>query len=331
MSTLPRLPPGQQLVAPGKWPPIGEREPRRDSTPWTVAVAGLVARPHAFSLDELRALTHIACSIDIHCVTRWTKFDVPFRGVPLAELMARCTPLPHAQYISFAARSERAHSTSLRLDEALRWETLIALDCEAAPLSTVHGGPVRVIVPGRYFYKSLKWLERIEILAADRLGYWEQQAGYHNTADPWQEQRYMTPQLDRQQVRRLLAALDFSGHDLRSLSAADRDLSGLQARGALLRDADFRRANLAGANFEGANLSNAHFGGANLQAASFKDADLEGADFASADLRHADFRGALLTAATFDSAHMGPSTLFFPESLEELLPVQAAYVRKSLG
>lgn len=331
MSPSPRLPPGQQLVAPGKWPPIGEREPRQDSAPWTVTVAGLVARPRVFSWEELRAFSPVARSIDIHCVTRWSRLEMPFRGVPLAELLANCMPLPDARYVSFVARSERAHSTSLKLDDVWQLDALVALDCEDSPISTLHGGPVRVIVPGRYFYKSLKWLERIELLAEDRLGYWEQQAGYHNTADPWQEQRYMAPQLDRQQVQRLLVARDFTSLDLRGLAAADHDLSGLQAPGALLRDANFRRANLAGANFTGANLSNAHFADANLQGASLVKSDLEGADFSSADLRRADFRGTMLTAATFDSARIDRSTLFLPQSLEELLPVQAAYVRKLLG
>src|SRR5690606_16836039 len=128
---------------------------------------------------------------------RWSKLDVPFRGVPLAVLLKICPPLPVAKYVSFAARSERRHSPSVLLEDALELDTLVALACEGRPLEKLHGGPVRVVVPGRYFYKSLKWLERIELLETDRLGYWEQTAGYHNTADPWQEQRYMAPQLDR--------------------------------------------------------------------------------------------------------------------------------------
>jgi hypothetical protein len=217
----------------------------------------------------------------------------------------------------------------------LQLDALVALAFAGAPLEQIHGGPVRVVVPGRYFYKSLKWLERIDLLAEDQLGYWEREAGYHNAADPWRQQRYMAPQLDRREVQRLLDARDFSGHDLRSLSAAGRDLSVLIARRALLRDADFRSANLQGANFEGANLSNAHFSGADLHGASFANADVEGADFSAADLRGTDFRGAQLTAATFlaegnRAARIDSTTLIDRRALEDLTPQQAAFVRQAL-
>src|SRR5205085_4547294 len=141
------------------------------------------------------------------------------------------------------ARSERGHSTSLPLADALALDTLVALTHEGAPLEPIHGGPVRTVVPERYFYKSVKWLERIELLAEDRLGYWEAEAGYHNNADPWLEQRYMAPNLDRLLVSSLLAARDFSNLDLRSIHAAGMDLRGLNARNSLLRDANLRGAN----------------------------------------------------------------------------------------
>lgn len=338
MTDRERLPPGQQLAAPGKWPLVGERLPAADDGPWTVSIAGLVAEPRTWSLGELRSLRWIEAVADIHCVTRWSKLGVRFGGVLLADLLSATGPRADARFVSFVAHSPRQHSTSLPLADAIALKTMIALEAEGKPLAIEHGGPVRVVVPGRYFYKSLKWLRRIDVLAEDRLGYWEAEAGYHNTADPWCEQRFLAASLTRQEMREVLAARNFSGRDLRSLDAAGHELAGLDARGALLRNADFSRATLADADFTGANLSNAHFAAANLRGASFHNADVEGADFAGADLRGADFRGASLVGATFwvpnsstaDSAfpaRMDRSTQFDERSLDDLLPEQAQFVR----
>jgi DMSO/TMAO reductase YedYZ molybdopterin-dependent catalytic subunit len=335
------LPPGQQLVAPGKWPFVGERQARADNSPWSLTIAGAVSRPRAYSLGDLRALPQVERAIDIHCVTRWSKLGARFSGVPLADLLEAAGPDPAARFVSFVARSERAHSTSLPRDEALSLNTLVALDYEGAPLPPEHGGPVRTIVPGRYFYKSLKWLERIELLPEDRLGYWEATAGYHNTADPWREQRYIAPSLTKQQAAALIAARDFSGRDLLSINAAGHDLAGLVARGALLRNADFRRCNLRRACFDGANLTNAHLEAADLREATFRGADLEGVNFAAADLRGADLSGASLFGATFveerdgqpmaeTAAQFDPRTRLEAEQLEALTPVQFAFVSRAL-
>jgi DMSO/TMAO reductase YedYZ molybdopterin-dependent catalytic subunit len=335
------LPPGQQRAAPGKWPVVGERRPADRPEPWSVSVCGLVARPRRRSLDELRALPAVERVVDIHCVTRWSKPAVRFAGVPLRHLLEVCGPLPEARFVSFIARSDRRHSTSLPLADALALDTLVALTSEARPLEVVHGGPVRTVVPGRYFYKSLKWLEQVELLTEDRLGYWEAEAGYHNTADPWREQRYMAPALDRREARELLARRDVAGRDLRGLDARGHDLAGLNARTALLRDAHFERAGLEGACFDGANLSNAHLEGANLRGASLRGADVEGADFRGADLRGADFGGASIFGASFvpepgDAAGWGPALLDATTRLdgaavEQLTPVQQEFIRRVLG
>jgi DMSO/TMAO reductase YedYZ molybdopterin-dependent catalytic subunit len=320
-----RLPPNQQVVAPGKWPPVGERSPLRDGGPWQVEVCGAVERPQTLSLAELQSLPHTALEIDIHCVTRWTRFALPFRGVLLAEVLRLARPTPAARFASFVAHSERGHSTSLPLDEAVELGALVAWEADGLPLPEVHGGPVRTVVPGRYFFKSLKWLRRVELLPEDRLGYWEAEAGYHNRADPWREERYMAPDLDRQLVRRLIEARDFSGLSLRSIAAAGRDLAGLKAARAILRDADFRGATLTAADFTEANLSNACLQGADLRGANFQRADLEGADFAEADLRGADLRGASLFGATFlgDKANSGArfdaATQITPDAIEALV------------
>src|SRR5690349_18332856 len=170
------LPPGQQLVAPGKWPPMGERLPRADDSPWSVQVCGEVENPGVYSLAELETLADFEQSIDLHCVTRWSKLGVCFGGVKLSSLFDRARPTDAAKFVSFIARSERGHSTSLPLADALALGTIVASSAEGVPLPIERGGPVRVIVPGRYLYKSLKWLERIELLPADRLGYWEANA-----------------------------------------------------------------------------------------------------------------------------------------------------------
>lgn len=331
--TRSRIPPGQQLAAPGKWPLVGERVPPPAPPTWTVEVTGQVERPTTFTLDELRSLPQTELVTDIHCVTRWSRLGVHFRGVLLAELLGRVKPLAIASHISFVAHSTREHSTSLPLSDALELGTLLVFEADGGVLSTEHGGPLRTVVPGRYFYKSLKWLKRIELLAQDRLGYWEAESGYHNVADPWREQRYAAANLNKTEVARLLAARDFSGIDLRSVELSSADLPGLKAVKSLLRDARFRGANLEGADFTQANLSNAQLLGANLHDAVFRDADLEGADFTSADLRGCDFRGASLFGASLHTegakpAQIDTSTLFSLSIWDQLTPQQAEFLRE---
>ncbi len=189
------LPPGQQLVAPGKWPLVGERAPAASAAPWTVSIGGLAQQEVRLNLEELRTLPQVEQVVDIHCVTRWSKLGVRFRGVSLAQVLHLVEPASGAKFVSFVACSDRQHNTSLPLDTALSLETLLALEVDGCPLSVEHGGPVRVVVPGRYFYKSLKWLTAVELLAEDRLGYWEANSGYHNEADPWRQQRYIPARL----------------------------------------------------------------------------------------------------------------------------------------
>lgn len=292
------LPPNQHLAAPGKWPVVGEKTPRAEDAPWTVTVAGLCQEPFTLTLEDLHSLPQTEFVTDIHCVTRWSRLGVRFSGVLLQELLNQAIPLPDARFASFVARTDRNHSTSLPLTDALELRTLLALTHEGEPLAPTHGGPVRTVVPGRYFYKSVKWLERIELLAEDRLGYWEAEAGYHNHADPWTEERYIAPDVSPVDIKRLLQERNISGRDLRGVRAEGRDLAGLIAVGALLRDARFTGTNLAGADFTGANLSNAHLQGADLTGARFTHADVEGAAFEGALLTGADFTGASLFGTT---------------------------------
>lgn len=336
----PTLPPNQRLAAPGKWPLVGEKGPRERSDPWTVSVDGLIRRPRSWTVDELRSMAQVEREVDIHCVTRWSKIGARFGGVEIRTLLDACKPMPEGRFLSFVARSERKHSTSLPIADAVNLGALVALTYEGEPLEDIHGGPVRVITPGRYFYKSLKWLERIEALAEDRLGYWENEAGYHNIADPWKEQRYIAPNLDPKALCTALESRDLSGLDFPSLDARGRDLSGLNARHALLRNANFQGVDLRGGRFDGANLSNAHFQGADLRGVSLRDCDAEGADFRGADLRGADFIGASIFGATFvhedapdaaTLARIDSTTLMDVEALAMLTPRQLSYVLEYLA
>ena len=330
------LPPGQQLAAPGKWPVVGERLPAVPAGGWTVTLGGLTKSRLVFTPNDLARLPIVERAVDIHCVTRWSQPGVRFEGVLLETLLQHTHPLPEAQFISFSAHSERGHSTSLALVEALELGTLIALRANGQPLATEHGGPVRTVVPGRYFYKSLKWLAKIELLAEDLPGYWEAVAGYHNHADPWKEERFIAPAISRQQAAELAVGRHFTG-DLRGLDVRGRDLTDLRATGALLRDADFREAQLARADFSGANLSISKFQQADLRQASFRDADVEGCDFSGANLVGADFRGASIFGATFIdeaaglAARIDASTLIDGGQLGELTPHQADFIRRAQG
>ncbi|MEO1527723.1 MAG: molybdopterin-dependent oxidoreductase [Planctomycetota bacterium] len=337
------LPPNQQLIRTERWPVVGEKQPRIDDSPWQLFIDGCVAQPKSLTLEALQEFPQTRLKLDVHCVTRWSKLQMEFTGILLSDLIGDSdTPLwtSDAQFVSFVSRSERRHSTSLPLREVLGLAPLVAFRAEGELLPTEHGGPMRMVVPGKYFYKSVKWLERIEFLREDRLGYWESDAGYHNGADPWKEQRYLAVNLSKQEAFKLIEARDFTGRDLRGLSAADRDLAGLKASGALLRDSDFRDATLREADFQGANLSNAHFQSADLRGASFRDADVEGADFSFADLRGVDFTGASLFGTSFckvsvdgevsDRAQFDADTRWSTESLGALVDEQREFVLLSL-
>ncbi len=330
----PRLPPGQQLAAPGKWPIIGEKLPAAGFDPWTLQITGLTGTSLSFGLNDLAALPQTELTLDIHCVTRWSIFDMKFRGVALKTLLDSAGVLPKARFISFLAHSSRNHSTSLSLNDAIQLNTLVATHANDEPIATEHGGPLRNVVPGRYFYKSVKWLKEIRLLRDDELGMWERESGYHNTADPWLEQRYMAPSIDKRTALQLIEMRDFSGRDLRSIEARGRDLTGLKAVNALLRDACFQQAILVDADFSGANLSNAHFELANLSEADFAGADVEGASFHGALLAGVDLSDASLIGSSFIgefegqtvAARIDATTRFRRDSLESLAPHQKEFV-----
>lgn len=345
--TMKTLPPNQQLVASGKWPIIGEKAPaaRDPEKPLQLSISGLVTHPMSWTEAELRSMEQEERVVDIHCVTRWSKLGAKFIGISLKNLLKTCQPTVEAKFISFVARSERNHSSSLALAHALELDVFIALDYEGAPLVEIHGGPIRSIVPDRYFYKSVKWLQEIHLLEEDELGFWEKESGYHNHADPWKEERYIVSNLDAKEYNLLLKKRDFSDKEFLGIRAEQLNLDDLSAKRAQLRDGHFEKTSLRNADFQESNLSNAHFQGADLRGVNFREADLEGANFQGADLRGADFTNAKIFGVTFCSptekenlpdscnpndAILDQTTVLLQESMENLTPLQLSFVEENL-
>lgn len=302
------LPPGQALTR--KFPVVGERSPGAAApvaAAWRLSVEGLVSRPLDLSLADLEPFGRAEREVDIHCVTGWSRLGNLLSGFPLSRILAEAAVSPVARFVRFVAESPRAHDTSLPLDLALA-DTWIVDRIDGAPLAEEHGGPLRTVTPARYFYKSLKWLRRIELLAEDRLGYWERESSYHNVGDPWVgDQRFVSGSIEPEELARFRAATSFVtwknprrvllGLDLRGWNPASRDLAGLQ-----LKNCDLTRASLAGCDLRGANLSLSRLRGADLRGADLTGSDLEGCDFSEADLRGADLSRTALSATRFPGA-----------------------------
>ena len=298
----PALPPRQ--VATRAFPVVGEREPEPfDDATWTLEVGGRVKDPAVLTWADLVALPRVERRGAIHCVTRWSRPDTGFRGVPLSALLDAVRPRKSAAFVRFA--SGRRHDTTLPLELA-RDDVLVALELATPdgwqPLAPQHGGPVRTVVFARYLYKSVKWLRTVELLKEDRLGTWERTAGYHNGGDPWTEERYVVRELDRVRLGRAMAARDLAGLDLLGAALVGADLAGFSLEGATLRNADLRRASLAGADLRGANLTNADLRGADLTLSRIDGTDLDGADLRGADLSGAGGVPASVVATTFAGA-----------------------------
>ena len=181
-----RLPPGQYLTE--KWPVLHAGDvPRIDLSTWRLRVFGLVEEELSLDYDALRALPATGITTDIHCVTRWSRFDAGFRGVHWRELAARCKPLPAAHFV--VAHAPQGFTANLPLAALDDDNAMVCYEADGEPLTAEHGGPVRLVVPSRYFWKSAKWLTGLELVSADQPGFWER-LGYHNDADPWREERY---------------------------------------------------------------------------------------------------------------------------------------------
>jgi DMSO/TMAO reductase YedYZ molybdopterin-dependent catalytic subunit len=181
-----RLPPGQYLTE--KWPVLhAGGVPRTDLAAWDFRVFGEVEEPLRLDWEELQRLPSSEVTVDIHCVTRWSRFDTTFRGVHWRELAALARPKPTARYV--LAHAEQGFTANVPIQALEDDDALIAYEADGEPLAPEHGWPLRLVIPSRYFWKSAKWLRGIELLPDDQPGFWERY-GYHNDADYWKEQRY---------------------------------------------------------------------------------------------------------------------------------------------
>jgi DMSO/TMAO reductase YedYZ molybdopterin-dependent catalytic subunit len=181
-----RLPPGQHVVT--NWPvlDLGNR-PHVPRETWTLTIDGLVANPLTLDWAGLMALPQTRSTSDIHCVTSWSRYDNKWDGVTTRDLLDLVRPLPEATAVTLHGADR--YDTNLRIEDFAAEDALVAHQWSGAPLSRDHGGPVRLIVPHLYFWKSAKWLNRIEFRAIEEPGFWEVN-GYHMRGDPWTEQRY---------------------------------------------------------------------------------------------------------------------------------------------
>lgn len=314
------LPPGQ--IETRRFPVVGERSPSGEldhMSSWSLVVEGEVRSPMVIGLAEFLGRAHADITFDIHCVTSWTRFDSWFTGMPLAELLGETGPTASARFVSFEAYSERGHHTSLPLDVAVA-DTWLVHSFQGDPLTIDHGGPVRAVTPGRYFYKSLKWLRRIVVLEEDRPGWWETNSSYHNNGQPWSgAERFTTGSMRPGQLERFLVADGYDkyrgrvmlGLDLRTWVPGHRDLHNLQLKNCDLRsvdleDVDLRHSNLSLSDLRGARLRNANLSGSDLEGANFAGADLTGADLSNTALSATRFAeegfAATLDGANFDGS-----------------------------
>jgi DMSO/TMAO reductase YedYZ molybdopterin-dependent catalytic subunit len=181
-----RLPPGQYLTE--KWPVLHAGSvPNTDLATWDFQVFGEVERPLTLTWEELKELPSTEITADIHCVTRWSRFDASFRGVHWRELARLVEPKPHASFV--VAHAEQGFTSNVPLEALEDEDALVAYEADGEPLSPEHGWPLRLVVPSRYFWKSAKWLRGLELRTTDQPGFWERY-GYHNDADYWKEERY---------------------------------------------------------------------------------------------------------------------------------------------
>jgi DMSO/TMAO reductase YedYZ molybdopterin-dependent catalytic subunit len=181
-----RIPPGQRLT--DRFPVLHYGSvPKFDPASWDLRVFGLVDEPLTLSYEQFLQLPTVRIVVDIHCVTTWSKLDTVWEGVLFREFISEAKVQPAGKFV--LVHCEQGFTTNLPLDVLMDDDVLLAYRYDDAPLAPEHGYPLRLLVPKRYFWKSAKWVRGIELMAEDRLGFWEVR-GYHNNADPWEEERY---------------------------------------------------------------------------------------------------------------------------------------------
>jgi DMSO/TMAO reductase YedYZ molybdopterin-dependent catalytic subunit len=181
-----RIPPGQYVTQ--RFPVLTYGPaPRFDLDKWSLSIWGEVEEPYSLRWDELLALPQTTLTTDIHCVTRWSKLDTTWTGVRVRDLLDRAKVKPAGTHAM--AHCDGGYTANLPLEALYDEDVLVAHTYDGRPLEPDHGAPLRLLVPKRYFWKSAKFLRQLEVMSADRQGFWELN-GYHNDADPWQEQRH---------------------------------------------------------------------------------------------------------------------------------------------
>jgi DMSO/TMAO reductase YedYZ molybdopterin-dependent catalytic subunit len=192
---MPRLPVGQHEVP--NWPvlDLGE-QPEIDLRTWTLEIGGLVENPLSLNWTQFLALPQVDDTSDFHCVTTWSRFDNHWRGVRFSTLVELAIPKETAWFVlctghDFMPGSLIPYTTNLPLERAIEDDVLLVHTWEGKPLPREHGGPCRMITPKLYAWKGTKWIRKIELLAADQRGFWEER-GYSNSAEPWFNDRYAT-------------------------------------------------------------------------------------------------------------------------------------------
>jgi len=181
-----RIPPHQTVTS--KFPilhvgPVPSFDPRT----WDLAVEGMVENPVRMTLRELMTLPKTVSVSDFHCVTGWSRLGNKWEGVTFKTIVDLVKPFSKAKFVTIAA--EGNYATSLQLEDVLNEDVLLAYGFDDQPLQPEHGGPLRLVVPKKYAYKSAKWVRKLRFTEEQELGFWEQR-GYSNTADPWKEERY---------------------------------------------------------------------------------------------------------------------------------------------
>jgi DMSO/TMAO reductase YedYZ molybdopterin-dependent catalytic subunit len=182
-----RLPPGQSRTV--KWPVLDSGGPPQLATlQWSLSVLGLVKRPTQWTWNEFQALPRTRVLADFHCVTRWSQLDNLWEGVATLEIERRVEISPEAKFV-LVHGYDNDWTTNMPLEAFLAEDALLADTRNGEPLSIEHGGPLRLIIPRLYAWKSAKWIRAIEFLSEDEAGFWERE-GYHMNGDPWREERF---------------------------------------------------------------------------------------------------------------------------------------------
>jgi DMSO/TMAO reductase YedYZ molybdopterin-dependent catalytic subunit len=207
MKTVPdalaaRVPPGQQLTT--KWPVLTYgRTPRFDPRRWSFRCFGLVEREVSWTWEEFLRLPRVTMTSDIHCVTRWSRLDNLWEGVHVRTIVDACRPLPGARFV--LQHADPDYTTNTAIEDLVDDDVVLALKHNGRDLEPDHGGPMRLVLPRLYLWKSSKWLRAFEFLDVNPPGFWEQN-GYHMHADPWAEERYSDQETRAMQQMRAEAA-----------------------------------------------------------------------------------------------------------------------------